>query len=158
MRLTIDSGEPATTGAYAVHFHYVSAIDQEIANAAPDLHMDKLLTLPGIHMFITRETYCTVHHGPCKLNTRPCETSNSHTGIAKCNPKDMFVRWKGRKLAFTRAISCYSPKLRTLLWAAYLAKCPPPPTKPPKVKPEGASNVVVMSKMGAVPGSQASAA
>lgn len=141
MRLTIKTDEPASSGTYAVHFHFVNHIPMEVSTminssisqvGGPDkltkeqkAALDKLINLT-----MTRETYCTVHIGDCKLSKRPCETPGAHTGLAKCNPIDNFVRWKGRKLSFTRAIASYPKQVRALLWDEYNAKYPPPPSRP----------------------------
>ncbi len=65
-------------------------------------------------------TLCTIHVAPCATSKRPCETLTAVTGIARCSRKDNFEKAKGRKLAFTRAISHLPRDTRRQLWVAYL--------------------------------------
>lgn len=156
LQLKIESKEePASSGSYTIHFEYVRVVPEEVLL----LFKQMGAPVPATNVLATiRECYCTIHKGDCKIIKYPCGTPNSYVGISKCSPKDNFNRRVGRKIAFTRAICVYPPHVRKLLWAAFLTLWPPTPTKPPKVKPKGASNVVVMQKVGTVPISQATAA
>lgn len=73
-----------------------------------------------------RGTICTIHPGRCISQTRPCGTPNIEVGISTCSFKDAFSRYKGRKYAFTRAISKYPRALRAILWADFNQKNPFP--------------------------------
>ena len=145
MRLSVSTGEPASSGSYAVHFHFTLAWPAAIAEMIEVAH------LPEVHLrhLAIRECYCTIHLGDCTKPTRPCETKGAHTGIAKCSPRDNFNRYIGRKIAFTRAVQSYPRTVRMALWDAYLTKCPPPPTRPICQK-RGATHATVGGIQGGV--------
>jgi hypothetical protein len=76
----------------------------------------------GDHKLWDGGTICTIHEGPCASKERPCGTMTAVSGIARCSRKDSFVKAKGRKLSFTRAIAHMDRGTRARLWAAYFAK------------------------------------
>jgi hypothetical protein len=126
MRLSVSTGEPASSGSYAVHFHFLTVLPEGLVEPfSKGMLPPDLIAVVGV-----RECYCTIHLGDCAKPQRPCETKGAHTGIAKCSPKDNFNRYTGRKIAFTRAVQSYPRTVRMALWDAYLTRCPPPPTRP----------------------------
>jgi hypothetical protein len=133
MRLTISTEDPAWSGAYALHFHY------QVYYFAPMTTWHN----HSVYGVRTKWTYCAFHLGTCAKDARPCNTPHATTGVAKCSPHDNFNRWVGRKLALTRALVAYRhpdtkhfmPKrVIAAIWAAYLAKCPPPSGRPKVLK------------------------
>lgn len=72
--------------------------------------VDEIIGNPGRYM-----TICTVMINNCRTGEIV-----THTGVAICNPKDIFNYAKGRRLATGRAISAYPYKeQRKLLWSWY---------------------------------------
>jgi hypothetical protein len=74
-----------------------------------------------------RTFHCYVHEGKCTQH--PCNGPAMH-GTTRCSHLDQFVKAKGRKIAFTRAISSLPATTRALLWREYLKQSPPPPARP----------------------------
>lgn len=65
------------------------------------------------------KTICTLHRAPCPKKARPCGAHDPLMGVAKCSLLDNFVRWTGRKLSFTRAISSLPREVRKALWQEF---------------------------------------
>jgi hypothetical protein len=61
-----------------------------------------------------RSTSCRFHFGIC--TETPCLAPVT---FALCNPKDMFVKERGRKISLTRALSSLPKDTRKAIWRAY---------------------------------------
>lgn len=72
------------------------------------------------HDFKLRETYCRIHNGSCWLHEdRPCSKDTTLKGWSRCSLADQFVKRKGRKLAFARAVHNLPRDARAKFWEAY---------------------------------------
>jgi hypothetical protein len=69
-------------------------------------------------------SYCYLHEGHCVRNKQQQCVTDAPTsgGWAHCIPSDQFVKAKGRKIAFTRAVKAFPINLRAELWIAYLSQ------------------------------------
>ena len=104
--------------AYAVHFiHYrtLPSFPREVREAINKMPLRIATKIDAV-------TVCTIHEGPCKVPSRPCETPNTLMGIAFKVRKDSFEHSKGRKVALAKAMATLPKAIRTALWRGYLLK------------------------------------
>jgi hypothetical protein len=122
LRVVTKQADGCSETTFAAHFTHIKLGARESS-----------MTLGRKPVFINRwshKTVCTIHAGPCAAKVRPCDTVGSVSGQARCSRLDNFDKAKGRKLAFSRAISSFPRPLRAELWHDYLIQTGVLPQEP----------------------------